>query len=431
MYRSSPEQSRNRSIRASRSIELRGSRPADATAPRRLASTRRFGTGFRVRQLKVCTDARDDGDTSLEASDIRPQFLPESLDHREATRRTHRKAISFMPTYQPLSRLSVSSLLIVVSMVVSGFTIGASAKDLTATAPTPPPNLSAVEMLSATDGWLVGQSGTIRRWNGSDWTTVASPATDWLSAIAFTSPNNGWIGGNSGTLLHWDGASWTPVASPATCNIQSIDMLNASDGWGVCSTVGGITETILRWNGSQWLIESARPGNSLYDVDMLSGTNGWAVGAYGTILRWNGTTWTSVQSPVAHDLYAIHMLAPDDGWAVGGDWFSFKSSILHWDGLSWTVAAEIDAILFDIDFVSQSDGWASGHGRSLFHWDGAEWTVIAAPLQLPSLFGIAMVSASDGWAVGVEDTVLRWDGLGWTSFPSRGNRVHVPLILRN
>src|SRR6266516_4602914 len=34
---------------------------------------------------------------------------------------------------------------------------------------------SAVDALSATDGWAVGGAGLIERWNGSRWNAVASP----------------------------------------------------------------------------------------------------------------------------------------------------------------------------------------------------------------------------------------------------------------
>lgn len=135
-----------------------------------------------------------------------------------------------------------------------------------------------------------------------------------------------------------------------------------------------------------------------------------------------------------HDLYSIQMPSPNDGWAVGGDWYYMASSILHWDGLAWTIAAEHGTHYCSTltSFPSLTAG-QSGHGRSLVHWDGTQWTVVAAPQWLPSLHGVAMVSGSDGWAVGGEETILRWDGHRWASFPYTVpvSVIRVPLILHN
>lgn len=65
----------------------------------------------------------------------------------------------------------------------------------------------------------------------------------------------------------------------------------------------------------------------------------WAVGNSGTIAYWDSVTsrWKQVTSPVAApiDLHSIYMLTDTDGWAVG-DADASGSTILHWDGVSWS-----------------------------------------------------------------------------------------------
>ena len=151
--------------------------------------------------------------------------------------------------------------------------------------------LYAVYALSPTDVWTVGSHGVIRRWNGSAWTTVASPVTSTLTSIHMLSATDGWITGYDGVILHWDGAAWTQVASPVTVSLYALSMVSATDGW----AVGGAGTYYLGGDG-------------------------------GTILHWDGTSWTEVTSPVTNMLFSVHMLSASEGWAVGSG-----GAILHYE----------------------------------------------------------------------------------------------------
>jgi len=73
------------------------------------------------------------------------------------------------------------------------------------------PILNGIEMLSASDGWIVGGSssilsnslGVILHYDGSDWSAVPNPATRTLLAIDMLSANEGWALGYAGNLLHY------------------------------------------------------------------------------------------------------------------------------------------------------------------------------------------------------------------------------------
>lgn len=102
-----------------------------------------------------------------------------------------------------------------------------------------------IYMLSSTEGWAVGaQEGgpTISYYNGTDFQQIASPTTNPLNSISMASPTDGWIVGNYGTMLHYydDTASPTPsatstgtrtptstpsaTATPTTCPITFTDV---------------------------------------------------------------------------------------------------------------------------------------------------------------------------------------------------------------
>lgn len=69
-------------------------------------------------------------------------------------------------------------------------------------------------MVSAGEGWVVGNVGTILHYDGRSWQTFASPTTEFLSSIYMVSPSEGWAVGAAGTILHYT-ASATPTPVPA------------------------------------------------------------------------------------------------------------------------------------------------------------------------------------------------------------------------
>jgi photosystem II stability/assembly factor-like uncharacterized protein len=74
-------------------------------------------------------------------------------------------------------------------------------------------DLSSVAIVAPNDGWATGDDGTILRWNGTNWTTFASPTSNWLFSTAMVSASDGWIVGGRDTgqqssILHWDGSAW-------------------------------------------------------------------------------------------------------------------------------------------------------------------------------------------------------------------------------
>jgi photosystem II stability/assembly factor-like uncharacterized protein len=58
-------------------------------------------------------------------------------------------------------------------------------------------------MLSANEGWVVGDSGTILHWDGNTWSQVSSPVTQTLKSVTMISANEGWAVGEEGTILHY------------------------------------------------------------------------------------------------------------------------------------------------------------------------------------------------------------------------------------
>jgi len=69
--------------------------------------------------------------------------------------------------------------------------------------------LSAVAMVSASEGWAVGQEGVIVHYRSGAWERVHSPTHQALHSIAMTSPAEGWAVGDNGTILHYLHGTWS------------------------------------------------------------------------------------------------------------------------------------------------------------------------------------------------------------------------------
>lgn len=104
----------------------------------------------------------------------------------------------------------------------------------------------------------------------------------------------------------------------------------------------------------------------------------WLVGEGGTlrhVLRSNVPTkrFDIVESPVAFDLRGIFGFGANDIWAVGE-----MSTVLHWDGTSWTkLATPLDDAEKKPSFAavwgsSPGDVWIAGHGTMLHYQEDAQ-----------------------------------------------------------
>ena len=129
-------------------------------------------------------------------------------------------------------------------------------------------------MISATDGFIVGNGGLIRRWNGSNWNTAPSSGTTRnLNSVACSSATNCFAVGASGTILRWTGGpnwSFSP-SSPTAQNLNAVFLMLPNDGWSV-----GASGVILRLSGGGYetsgsLVSSAFNMSDLSPVQII----GW------------------------------------------------------------------------------------------------------------------------------------------------------------
>ena len=291
--------------------------------------------------------------------------------------------------------------------------------------------------LSATSAWAVGS------WYD---TNLAAPRT---------------------LVERWNGTSWSTVASPNATQyyneLHDVDTSSATNAWAVgyangSSGVNGMPRNTLalRWNGTSWsTVATPQPGSNfrqLYGVKAVSASDAWSVGWYydsslhgeALILHWNGTAWAQVAAPdpgtSGNTLESVAGTASNDLWAVGYYSNSGEKGVLahplalHYNGVGWAETPMPESgtgtFLHSVTALSASDVWAVGSKNGYaapvaYHWNGSAWSEVATAPTGGSgnniLYGVAG-AAGNVWAVGYASSagqsqpiVQRWNGTAFTS----------------
>ena len=306
-----------------------------------------------------------------------------------------------------------------------------------------------------------------------------------LTAVDLLSPTDGWAvgsydGGRASLTLRWDGVHWTHVPCPnpdpgapyVSLTLTDVVAIDPDDAW---AAVDNYPPYLLHWDAQAWTVVpldlpsiSAR----IYRLAASGPTDVWAVGfvapatapsfAQTLILHWDGVRWSRVPSPnhgSVNVLNSVAARAPNDAWAVG----QYNQTLLrdstplflHWDGAAWSEAPLPDLsprlhFLTDVTVLAANDAWAVGYqGGSAgsnpepesFHWNGGRWESVPLPALSSSArpYSVAALAPNHVLASGTRfsDTgeslpwLMRWNGAAWTletSIPGLTTN-HLPLAL--
>jgi hypothetical protein len=233
----------------------------------------------------------------------------------------------------------------------------------------------------------VGFSGSgakllAEHWNGTRWSTLASPPPPasrfgylfsvscypgGCMAVGFATTQPAYDGSAESIAEQWDGTRWTTLSTPApsqsySWSLDGLSCTSSSD----CMAVGSMgTQTSAdgtlaeHWDGSVWTLSPPpagqhRSGPDLEAVSCPTVGMCMAVGSDESIddherafvERWNGSAWVSSQVPLLPNsqeswLNGITCRSSTDCTAVGntdvtpdGPGFAF---VEHWNGSGWTL----------------------------------------------------------------------------------------------
>jgi hypothetical protein len=226
---------------------------------------------------------------------------------------------------------------------------------------------------NANSVWAVGNLG-IDRYNGSTATTVVPTATigagKYMNGVFGTSSTNAFAVGDSGTIYRYDGTNWSAMSSGTTARLYSVGGTGSTNMFAV-----GANGTILRYNGVSWSsMTSPAVGEFLSSVYAVDANNAFASGSNGTIIRFNGTSWSRMTSGTTQYVVAVWGVSATDVYAVGE-----SGMILHYDGTSWTrMTSNTTRFLYGIHGFG-STAVAPGDGSTLDIGSGT--TTAAYPID--------------------------------------------------
>jgi hypothetical protein len=219
------------------------------------------------------------------------------------------------------------------------------------------------------------------------------------------------------------GGSWQNDRNPAgMAALQSVFAASPTQAWAVGFTGFGVTQSpvIDRWGATGWRRASGFPAPRGFALDGVGGsgpTDVWAVGG-GLIDHFDGKTWTQAANPDATGGPAqVSADSPDDAWGIGTDLFgccSNEALVEHWNGTAWRIVKTpftspavraLSNILLSVNAISPSDVWILTTNQvttTLWNFDGTRWRKAPQPKagQQGKLAALAGTAADDVWAVG-------------------------------
>ena len=277
--------------------------------------------------------------------------------------------------------------------------------------------INALTMISATDGWAVGDY--IYHYDGSRWREVTTPwqeQNERYMAVAATAPSSVWISAFSATpgVLHYDGTTWMrqPLPTPESLGfgkyyIAGFAMASADEGWAV---TGGETQgptlpgVLLRYTRGVWNADRACSDCDLSAISLANASDGWVGGGYSAqhndksvsvkplLWRLSNGAWkdASLPAPSTTDtgdgstdtssIQTIHLFSATEGWLVVAT--TPQHALYHLENGQWTpVPMTTHPNPFNAGafaFVSPDEFWAIGE-YGISHYRNGAWTNVGSP----------------------------------------------------
>ena len=262
---------------------------------------------------------------------------------------------------------------------------------------------------------IAGGSGTLVKWDGTQWTYIVKGFVGNMLGIWGFGPNDVFAGGDywyddeySSRIVRWNGSTWNNLPT-------GVSMLTVYCVWGAASDnvyAAGIQGAgsdgyLIHWNGVGWShIDLGTPGQHT-GIWGTSASDIFLVGE--EIFHFNGTDWTEMTSGEYWHLKSVWGFAPDDVYAVGA-----SGLIVHYDGMAWTQIPYAEHPEFrDVWGTGPDNVYVTGDQRIL-RYDGVEWQKVYNDTYFlgRSIWGTGpdnIYAASE-----TSGRIVHYDGTEWT-----------------
>lgn len=229
------------------------------------------------------------------------------------------------------------------------------------------------------------------------------------------------------------GNTW--VMDTVLNSLNSFTSPTAMNAW-VCGDGGAIYKGTLGLSGLSWTAQTSGAFTNLNDIYMVNNTKGYAVGDLGVVRSTTngGTLWSNpMASNLTFNINAVCFPTTNSGFVAGGS--GFQGTIVKTinSGVNWGTPTTVIGIINDIDFPSESVGYAVGNGGSVNKTTNGTLTTpnwVIKPTGVTStLRSVQFLNVDTGFVVGDNGLILKTmdGGTTWQnqSLPTarKANRV--------
>jgi len=200
--------------------------------------------------------------------------------------------------------------------------------------------LTAVQFVSATRGWAVGQDTILATADGgAHWTPQLAGALN-LTSVDFVNDQDGWAAGTTSLFATIDGgATWTRLVEPCPA-IRSVHFVSPADGYAVAGGSG---------------TDDANPEIPLTGGEILATSDG-------------GHTWHPLPSPP--DAQAVCFEDAEHGWlGANGQLYRTADGGSHWTVLTSSAGSLGDGqgAIMNVECAGDGTAWAlrTGPGAAM------------------------------------------------------------------
>lgn len=264
---------------------------------------------------------------------------------------------------------------------------------------------NAVEFVSPTEGWVVGNTGTILHTTdaGGTWAFQDAHTCADLQHVQFVSASEGWITGEGNELLHTTdhGATWQSQTMNTTSALGELSFINPNEGWILLQ--GGLLHT--NDGGTTWTqINSSINGAAMAFSSALSG---WVTGYFGDLFHTTdgGVTWTPQVTGVHENLLSIAAVNDNEVWIAG------VPGVIHTSNGGATWASQTGGcckFYKSISFINNQVGWTIGNGSLRKTTDGGQTWSLESIYE--NLMAVKVFDANNGFIVGNAAILKSTDG---------------------
>jgi len=218
-------------------------------------------------------------------------------------------------------------------------------------------DLEAMALKPDGSGWVLGYYGQLFELKNN----VIKKQADVLSSdntynsIAAFNDTLAFIVGNEGTIYKYNGTTWSLVTTPFQASLSSVTLYKVFIMDATHVYIVGSGGTLLRYGSGVWeKIPVTGVTTNLYDVQFLDANTGWVVGAGGKIAKYKDGVFTVLTYPNTNNIVRVYFFDETEGWTIS------NSGLVRYKNNAWATVSSDQTLVKDFHFIDKNNGYIIG-----------------------------------------------------------------------